>query len=141
MPRGVDIYGANNGPAYPFATMWPAYPQACIPALLNCLPPHDELFGYLESFQRRAQSCSFPHTPDEITRKEVDRFLQKPEVNAETYPDMLAIIFAGLAQGVQNGVYDRSGEKWVEGAMDTESLKGDVYSKCSSSNSLTHIPC
>ena len=129
MPRGADIYAPQNPPAFPFATMWPAYPQACIPALLNCLPPRDELLGYLETFQCRAQSYSFPHMPDEITAIKVERFLSDSQKNAETFPDMLALLFAALAQGSQNGVFDKCGGKWVEGAMEAESKKGDVYSK------------
>ncbi|OCL14757.1 hypothetical protein AOQ84DRAFT_371003, partial [Glonium stellatum] len=127
MPRGADIYAPQNSPAFPFATMWPAYPQACIPALLKCLPPRDELLSYLETFQCRAQSCSFPHVPDEITATEIERFLSDAQKNAEMFPDMLALLFAALAQGSQNGVFDKCGGKWVEGAMEAESKKGDVY--------------
>ncbi|TKA51261.1 hypothetical protein B0A49_12617, partial [Cryomyces minteri] len=134
MPRGAEIYATHDRALYPFPTMWlAAYRNAdgrsesCIPALLNCLPPRDELFGYLDAFQRRAQSCSFPHTPDEITRKEVERFLDDAEKNAFAHPDMLALIFAALAEGLQNGVYDKSGGKWVEGAMQNEADRGDMY--------------
>lgn len=112
--------------------MWPAYPQACIPALLDCLPPQEELLGYLDAFQKRAQNCSFPYTPDEITRKEIERFLFDSTKNAEMFPDMLALIFAALARGAQCGVFDKSGGKWVEGAMAAECSKGNVYSKSSS---------
>ena len=42
---------------------------------------------------------------------------------------MLALLFATLAQGLQDGVYDKYGEKWVAGGVETESKKGDVYSK------------
>ncbi|KAK5019467.1 hypothetical protein LTR39_000352, partial [Cryomyces antarcticus] len=134
MPRGAEIYATHDRALYPFPTMWlAAYRNAdgksesCIPALLNCLPPRDELFGYLDAFQRRAQSCSFPHTPDKITRKEVERFLDDAEKNAFAHPDMLALIFAALAEGLQNGVYDKNGGKWVEGAMQTEADRGDMY--------------
>lgn len=128
MPRGADIYAPQNAAAFPFATMWPAVPQVCIPALLQCLPPKDELLGYLDAFQNRAQSCSFPHVPDEITKIEIERFLKDARENAEMFPDMLALLFAALAQGSQSGVYDKYGEKWVEGAMEKEQRNGDVYS-------------
>ncbi|KAI9672379.1 MAG: hypothetical protein M1817_003401 [Caeruleum heppii] len=125
MPRGVDIFAFQDAPLYAFPTLWRADQGAA--ALLNCLPPHDELFGYLDSFERRAQSCSFPHVPDEITKKEIERFLSDAEGNAFAHPDMLALIFAALAQGLQNGVYDKSGGQWVEGAMEAEAWKGDLY--------------
>lgn len=130
MPREADIYAPPNDPQpYPFATMWPAHPQDCIPALLGCLPPQEELFGYLDAFQKRVETCSFPHTPGEINRKEIERFLSDQTRNAERFPDMLAFIFAALAQGAQSGVFDKSGGKWVEGAMKAEHSKGDVYSE------------
>ncbi|KAF2488279.1 hypothetical protein BU16DRAFT_419951, partial [Lophium mytilinum] len=132
MPRGADMYTSQNTPAYPFATMWLAVatPQSDggIPALLRCLPPKEDLFRYLDAFQHRAQSCSFPHVPDEITTTEIERFLSDVQTNAEMFPDMLALIFAALALGSQNGVYDKCNGKWVEGAMETEQKKfGDIY--------------
>lgn len=96
--------------------------------LLHVLPPDEDIFSYLEAFQRRAQSCSFPHTPEECTVIEVKRYLYNREHNAFVHPDMLALLFATLAQGLQNGVYDRYGGKWVKGAMAAELSKGDVYS-------------
>lgn len=128
VPRGVDIFAYQDAPLYAFPTLWRADGGAA--ALLNCLPPKDELFGYLDAFERRAQSCSFPHVPEEITRKEIERFLADPESNAFKHPDMLALIFGALAQGLQNGVYDKSGGQWVEGAMEAEAWKGDLYSEC-----------
>lgn len=131
MPRGADIFAPQNGiQSYPFATMWLAALE-CIPALLGCLPPQQELFGYLDAFQTRVQTCSFPHTPEEITRKEVEHFLADAK-NAEVYPDRLALIFAALALGAQAGVFDKHGGRWVEDAMAAECSKADVYSESSS---------
>ncbi|KAI9836348.1 MAG: hypothetical protein M1837_003396 [Sclerophora amabilis] len=124
-PRGVDIFAFHDVPLYPFPSLWRADGGAA--ALLDCLPPREELFGYLDAFQKRAQSCSFPHVPEEITTKEIERFLSDPKGNSFKYPDMLALIFAALAQGLQNGVFDKSGGEWVEGAMEAESWKGDLY--------------
>ncbi|KAF2458218.1 hypothetical protein BDY21DRAFT_215679 [Lineolata rhizophorae] len=126
IPRGGDIYTPHNGPAFPFATMWPATPEKCIPELLQCLPLHRELFEYLDAFQRKAQSCSFPHAPDDITKKEVERFLSDSVRNAESFPDMLAFIFAAIAQGVQNKIYDQQRSKWADTARN-ETAKGDIY--------------
>ncbi|KAI9708288.1 MAG: hypothetical protein M1812_008046 [Candelaria pacifica] len=125
VPRGVDIFAFQDAPSYAFPTLWPANGGAI--SLLRCLPPKEELLAYLDAFQRRAQSCSFPHVPEEITAREIERFLADAEGNAFKYPDMLALIFAALAQGLQNGVYDRCGQQWLAGAMEAEALKGDVY--------------
>ncbi|KZF22453.1 hypothetical protein L228DRAFT_268916 [Xylona heveae TC161] len=125
VPRGVNIFAFQDAPSYPFPSLWPA--SAGVSVLLNCLPARDELMSQIESFQNRAQSCSFPHVPDKIMPKEIDRFLADADANAFKNPDMLALIFAALAQGLQNGVYDRCGGKWVEGAMEADMRKGDVY--------------
>jgi hypothetical protein len=126
LPRGVDIFAYQDAPLYAFPTLWRADGGAGV--LLACLPPRAELMSYLDTFQRRVQSCCFPHVPEEITLKEIDRFLANAEDNAFRHPDMLALIFAALALGLQNGVYDRSGGEWVEGAMEREAWKGDLYS-------------
>lgn len=125
--RGVDIFAWQDAPSYPFASLWPS--QLGATALLSCLPSEEDILSYLQAFQSRAQSCSFPHVPEECTVEEVKRFLSNAEHNAFVHPDMLAIIFATLAQGLQNGVYDRYGGQWVAGAMEEELRKGDVYSK------------
>ena len=41
---------------------------------------------------------------------------------------MLALLFATLAQGLQDGIYDRNAGKWVAGSVETETKKGDIYS-------------
>ena len=137
MPRPADIYATHAAHSYPFATMWPALPQPCAQALVNCLPNRNELFEYLESFQRRAPSCSFPHVLDESTTKEVDRFLSDPRKNAELFPDMLAFIFASLALGLQLGSWDRHDEQWNPETLEAEASRGDVYSEFT--NSSTHL--
>ena len=126
LPRGVDIFAYQDAPLYAYPTLWRADGGTSV--LLTCFPPREEMLGYLDAFQRRAQSCSFPHVPDEVTAKEVDRFLANAEENAFKHPDMLALIFAALAQGLQSGVYDKCGGNWVEGAMEAEAWKGDLYS-------------
>lgn len=128
MPRGAEIYAPRDLPPYPFPIMWPARLEDCIPSLLDCLPPRDELMIYLDAFEKRVQFCSFPHVPNEITKAEVDRFLSDSKKNAELFPDMLALLFAALALGSQHSVFDSCGGKWVEGAMEREAKKGDVYS-------------
>lgn len=113
--------------SHPFPTLWPA--KDGVSGLVELLPSKDEIIDSLEIFHHRVQSCSFPHVPEECTKKEVERFLTNSQHNAHVHPDMLALLFATLAQCSQNGVYDRSGGKWVAGAMEAESKKGDVYSE------------
>lgn len=102
--------------------------------LVDALPPDEHIFTYLDEFQRRAQSCSFPHVPEECTKTEVQRFLADRYHNASVNPDMLALLFTTIAQGLQNGCYDVCGGQWVRGAMATECEKGDVYSEYSPSH-------
>ena len=82
---------------------------------------------YLESFQRRSQSCSFPHMPEECTQPEVKRFLENIEHHAVTNPDMFALLFATMAQGLQSGIFDQCGGEWIPGAVDAETQRGDVF--------------
>lgn len=127
LPRGTDIFAFQLATTHPFPTLWSAKDDTS--TLLKLLPPQQDLFFYLDVFQRRAQACSFPHVPDECTSNEVRRFLENVEHNAALHPDMLALLFATLAQGLQDGVYDKDGGKWIAGSVEAESKKGDVYSE------------
>ncbi|KAF2186433.1 hypothetical protein K469DRAFT_726026 [Zopfia rhizophila CBS 207.26] len=127
MPRGPDMYAPRDLPAYPFVTMWPANLEDSIPGLLNYVPQRNELLSYLDAFQKRVQTCSFPHTPNEITKSEIERFLSDAKNNAQMFPDMLALLFAALALGSQHSVWDKCGGKWERGSMEDELKKGDVY--------------
>ena len=109
--------------------MWLAGHEWDYRGLLDCLPEQGELMEYLDAFQKRAQACSFPHVPSEITKTEVERFLSDKRKNAEAFPDMLALLFAALALGAQHGVWDRHGGKWAPGAMEQEVNKANVYSE------------
>lgn len=126
VPRGTDIFAFQLATSHPFPTLWSAKDD--ITSLIKILPPKEDLYFYLDSFQRRVQSCSFPHAPDECTKNEVRRFLENVEHNAALHLDMLALLFVTLAQGLQYGVYDKYGERWVPGAVEAESKKSDVYS-------------
>lgn len=94
----------------------------------DLLASHDEIYKWLDMFQQRAQSCYFPHTPDELTRREVSRFLERTEENAEQHPDMLALIFTMVATAMQMGVYDEHDE-WIPGAVEQSRFQSDVYSE------------
>ncbi|CAO2649913.1 Nn.00g012050.m01.CDS01 [Neocucurbitaria sp. VM-36] len=127
MPRGPEMYAPKNPPPHPFATLFKATPEECIPELLSCLPTKEELLGYLTVFEKRVNVCSFPHVPIEITRSEVERFLSDARKNSQLYPDMLALLFAAIAIGAQHSVWDKSGEQWKAEVMDVEMRRGDVY--------------
>lgn len=114
--------------SHPFPTLWSAKDETA--GLVELLPNNEDMHFYLGSFQRRVRSCSFPHVPEECTEAEIRRFLENVEHHAAVHPNMLALLFATLAQGLQDGVYDRNGEKWIAGSVEAESQKGDVYSRC-----------
>ena len=124
-PRG-DIFAGQMITSHPFPTLWSAKDDTS--TLIRLLPPEPDLFWYLDSFARRSQCFSFPLVPEQVTVSEVRRFLVGLEHNAALYPDILALLFAALAQGLQDGVYDKSGQKWTAGNVESESKKGDVYS-------------
>lgn len=127
VPRGADIFAFQLTTSHPFPTLWSAKDETA--GLVELLPSGEDLHFYLGSFQRRVQSCSFPHVPEECTEAEIRGFLENVEHNAAVHPNMLALLFAALAQGLQDGVYDRNGEKWIAGSVEAESQKGDVYSR------------
>jgi hypothetical protein len=122
LPRGQDMYTPKSPPPYPFPTFFPATPEECIPELLKCLPQRDELFECLKAFENRVHVL-------EITKSEVERFLDDPRRNAQMCPDMLALLFAAIALGGQHSVWDRSGGQWGADAMNFEVAKGNVYSR------------
>lgn len=141
VPRGADIFAFQLTTSHPFPTLWSAKDETA--GLVELLPSNEDIHFYLGSFRRRAQSCSFPHVPEECTEAEIQLFLENVEHNAAIHPNMLALLFATLAQGLQDGVYDRHGEKWVAGSVEAESQKGDVYrrwlhARRSRSNRLTN---
>ncbi|OAL45787.1 hypothetical protein IQ07DRAFT_603723 [Pyrenochaeta sp. DS3sAY3a] len=127
MPRAHEHYTDSHTPSYPFATLFKATPQECIPQLLSCLPQDGEIHQYLDSFERRVNIFSFPHMPLEITRSEIERFLSERQKNSEMHPDMLALLFAAIAVGGQYSIWDKSGEQCVQGAMDAKMRNCDVF--------------
>ena len=102
-----------------------------IESLLGLLPPLGDIFTYLDLFQHRAQSCSYPQTwhHQPLPKRAVEHFLEDAGRNANNSPDTLALLFAMLATGIQIGQYDRSGGKWIAGAVQGSRDQSDVYSK------------
>lgn len=129
MPRGPDMYTPKSPSSYPFATLFPATPEQCIPQLLDILPDRSELLEYLAAFEQRVHICAFPYLPIELTKTEMERFLDDPERNARMCPDMLALIFAAIALGAQHSVWDKAGEQWRAEFVDAEAKRGNVYSE------------
>ncbi|KAL8839395.1 MAG: hypothetical protein Q9170_001789 [Blastenia crenularia] len=126
VPRGTDMVAFQIQPTNPFPTFWRTVDGTA--TLINLLPKdHQEIFFHLHAFQRRGQSCSFPHLPDEFTEIEVRRFLSNLKENSEQHPEMLALLFATLAQGIQNGVYDKYGGAWHGGMMESECKLGNAF--------------
>ena len=125
-PRATDGVLAQMPPSHPFPQLGLAKQETS--GLVKLLPSREDIHFYLEAFRRRSHACSFPHVPEECTEPEVQRFLDDVEHNAAAHPNALALLFATLAQGLQDGIYDRSGQKWIVGAVESELVKGDVYS-------------
>lgn len=125
MPRAADMYATQDA-MYPFPTLWPAMSRT--QGLLQCLPPRDELYHYLESFTQKARGFTFPYVPEDLSQKEVERFLENGEENADKVPDLLALIFAALALGVQLDTF-RSRQAAETGVVQTSSRKGEIFCK------------
>lgn len=104
MPTGRDMF-IPGGTACPFPVI---INFTDIAQVVELLPEREALFACLDLFQRRAQACSFPRMPDDVTEREVKRFLSDRERNVELFPDMLALIFATLATGLQMSKYDKN---------------------------------
>lgn len=129
MPRGPDIFIPSCPSTYPFATLFPATPEECIPQLLDILPPRTELQEYLAAFEKRVYIYAFPHLPVELSKNEIDRFLADLERNARMCPEMLALVFAAIALGAQHSVWDKCGRAWKAEVVDAEAQRGNVYGK------------
>ena len=125
-PRATESFAAHLPASHPFPSLGSAKHETS--SLTKLLPSREDIHLYLHAFQRRSLSSSFPHVPEECTEPEVQRFLDNVEHNAAAHPNTLALLFATLAQGLQDGIYDRDGQKWIVGAVESELMKGDVYS-------------
>ncbi|KAK5130559.1 hypothetical protein LTR08_001939 [Meristemomyces frigidus] len=126
MPKAQEMYAYADS-MYPFPVFSGWESEGAAAALVRMLAECDDLFEILDRFQRRAQACSFPHTPDEVTKREVERFLADGESNAQKYPDMLALLFATLATGLQMGEHDRCNGQWIAGETAKTQKRADVY--------------
>ena len=121
------MFSSQMTKSIPFPTVWSLQDDGS--TLLKLLPSKQEIFACLNAFHCRAQSLSFPHIPEECTEQEIRRFLANIEHNATVHLDMLALLFCTLALGLQTGVYDKYGERWVAGAVEKELLQGDMWSE------------
>ncbi|KAF1830280.1 hypothetical protein BDW02DRAFT_559327 [Decorospora gaudefroyi] len=121
MPRMNTLN--SDLPTYPFATLFSAAPDECIPQLLSCLPPRTMLLAYLDAFERRVST----HVPVQLTTNEIERFLVDPRKNAQLCPTMLALLLAVVALGAQYSVWNKGSRRWVADVMKTETRKRNVY--------------
>ena len=62
---------------------------------------------------------------------EVKQFLYDVNHGLQTDPDRLALLLATLAQGLQNGVYDRCGQTWIAGEVERSYQQGNIWSMIS----------
>lgn len=125
------MYTAHNS-MYPFPALWQA--TTATTGLLKCLEPHDTLLTYIDTFARTAIGFACPFLPEELGRKEVESFLEDAEQNALTYPDALALIFAGAALGIQLG---KAGESTNN--PEDRLRRGDVFRKFCESSSMSEL--
>ena len=128
IPRSRNILTTKDPPPHPFATIFPATPDECIPKLLRCLPTRDELLAYLNFFEEGVCIYMFPHIPIKVERREVERFLSSDQKNAQLCPDMLGLLFAVLALGTHCSAWNESGGERKAEYMQAEKDKGNVYS-------------
>ncbi|KAH0287704.1 hypothetical protein KCU62_g5650, partial [Aureobasidium sp. EXF-3399] len=100
MPRAADMYTTQDA-MYPFPTLWPA--------------------------MSRTQGFAFPYVPEDLSQKEVERFLENAGENADKVPDLLALIFAASALGVQLTMFEDRQEAGA-GVSQNSSRKGEIFS-------------
>ena len=110
---------------YPFPTMWTS--TTWVRGLYECLQPWQETVSYLDTYAARAELFPWPHLAQDVNKEVVERFVANFEHNATSFPDMLALIFAALATGLQRGIQDRSGQEWIPKAVESQSFKGDIF--------------
>lgn len=111
---------------YPFPTLWPAMSRT--EGLLQCLPPYEQLYSYLETFNQKAPEFVFPYVPEELAQEQVEHFVENVQENAEKVPDLLALIFAALALGGQLDTFTfENREEPQAGASKADSRKGEIF--------------
>lgn len=128
-PRDVDLYAYQDAAADPFPSLWQS--SRGVGELLHLLPPREDIFFYLEGFQVHVRAF-FSY---QMSAKEIRHFLADLPGNAEKNPQMLGFLFAAIARGVPFGVFKKHGQ-WVQGTMESELVKADLYSTYSSEHSI-----
>jgi hypothetical protein len=126
-PRGRDAFTPSDGAtAYPFPILEEG---SASEMTLRLLKDHDLVYTYLVTFQTHAHSCYFPDLPNDGSLSEFQRFLADAEANAIKHPDMLAVIFATMAAGLQVGVWSECGGQLNSASVYKARMCGDVYSE------------
>lgn len=125
VPRKVDVLAYQDAAADPFPSLWDS--SLGVEKILHVLPPYKDILFYLDAFQehfRSFYSC-------QMSTDDFRHFLTDLSGNSEKNPQMLAFLFVALARGTPFGVFKKHG-KWIEGTMEGELTKADVYSMYSS---------
>lgn len=128
-PRDVDMEGYQDAAADPFPSLWQS--ARGVGELLHLLPSHEDIFFYLEAFQDHVRAF-FSY---QVSSKEFRHFLADLPSNAEKNPQMLGFLFAVIARGIPFGIFKKHG-RWVQGAMENELVRADLYSMCPRSTQL-----
>ncbi|USP76229.1 mitochondrial protein cyt-4 [Curvularia clavata] len=122
IPRSIDIFTPEVAPAYAFATIFSASSDECIPQLLSCLPTKSDIQDYLDAFGHRVSI----DMGVEVSREQVERFLSDARGNSQSCPSMLALLFAILALGAQQSVWNKN-TGYDTAKKEAEAQKGNVY--------------
>ena len=111
--------------SHPFPTLWPARDGGS--SLIQLLDDEDEIYTSLAAYENSAQASSFAPMPEKCSTKEVERFLSNVDHNALIHPDVLALLFAILAQGRRIAL--EGGQQHIPEGGQPESKKSDVLSE------------
>lgn len=128
----MNPFTSEIAPAYAFATIFSAFPDECIPQPLSFLPTRPGIQDYLDAFERRVSI----DMAAEVSIVEFEGFLSDARSNSHSCPSMLALLFAILALGAQQSVWNKT-EARDAVKIEAEAQKGNVYS--TSTPGLTYM--
>ena len=111
--------------SHPFPTLWPA--RDGVTCLVQLLADKEELLTYLIAYESSAQSSTFPLSQEECSKARFELFLSNIEHNAHVHPDLLALLFATLANGRRYSLENSQREFREDDSR--ESKKGEVFSE------------
>lgn len=95
-------------------------------ALTTLLPPPAEVLENAHFLQRRVQLCLFPLVLEDVTKR-IEYFLDDTERNATSMPDMLALVFAIQATGIQMNAFNHGNFHKQEGQLANPRGRSECY--------------